>query len=147
MKILIFCGIFIFQIYFYKKIVWPFIISVYIDLTEKIPEVIKFHTQASGSPDKFILIRHCKRSSQISILSLDNFLLNSIFSGLLVKTCDARTFLRRTMLYGEGNSSANDQSPNHVSSQKRVLWPLPTFKKPREKKSSLTPIIPFQNGE
>jgi hypothetical protein len=134
MKILIFSVTFIFQIYLCKKTVWPFIISAYMDLTEKRPEDVNFQTKTSWSSDKWTVNKRWSNISQTSILSFDEVLLNSIFSGLPVKTSDTRTFLRRTMLYNEGYCSAKGLSPNHMSSQKRVLWPFPTLKEPREKK-------------
>jgi hypothetical protein len=34
-----------------------------------------------------------------------------------------------------------------MSSQKRTCWPFPIVNEPREKKSSFTPMSPFQKGE
>jgi hypothetical protein len=118
------------KIYLRKKTVWPFIMSVYIDLTEKTPLVVNFQTKTSGSSVKLTLIRRWSSSNYTSHLSVDKVLLNSIFRGLLVRTSETRTFLRRTMLYNEGYCLASGWSPNHMSSQKRVFWPLPTLEEP-----------------
>jgi hypothetical protein len=65
-KILIFSGICSFQIYFRRNTIRTFIISAYIDLTEKEPEVFSFQTKTSEVSLKLTIISSCTRCNQVS---------------------------------------------------------------------------------
>ena len=117
------------------------------DLTEKLPDTVKFQVNTSDYCDKVICINFSTNVSQDVHLSPVKDLLNSICSGMADKTFATKTFLGRTILNKEGNWADNGILSIQASSQNRVPCPLPTMKDPRPTKSHPTLIIPVQKGE
>jgi hypothetical protein len=81
-----------------KKTVCQFIISSYIDFTEKVPKVLSFQTKISKSSVELIDIKRCSKSNQTSQLLPVKVLQNSIFRGTPVNISKTKTFFHRMML-------------------------------------------------
>ena len=122
----------------------PFRRSRYIDFTVNKPEEVKPQTNSSCVFVRFMSI---KRFTRCSHLFPVNDLRNDIFTEGPDKVSATETCFHWTILNNIGYCCASSESPSQVSSQNLVLIPSPTLKKPLLKKSSLTFISPFQNGE
>jgi hypothetical protein len=93
MKILIFSGTLIFQIYFLKKGVWSFIKYKYKDLTVNFPDVVSFHTKVSGCIDKLISMSLLTKCNHLVPLYPVRACLKPMFSGTWGKTSATEAYL------------------------------------------------------
>jgi hypothetical protein len=143
-KIFIFSGTFIFQIYFFKYFVSSSSRSMYMDFTVNALEGVKSHTKTSLSSFSWTDISRCTSCNhnlqRFSVKERQKVIFNMFwFSTLATETC-----LHCTMLYREGYCSAKDLLPSQVSSQNLVSLPLPIVKEPLLRKSYFTALLKWR---
>jgi hypothetical protein len=101
-NILILSGIFNFQRYLRKNLVFSLIKSIYIDLIVNMPVGDSFHTNLSRSLESWTIINRWYKCYQSFYFLTVKTLTKPIFSGVWARTLVTKTFLWCTMLYNDG---------------------------------------------